>query len=84
MSDLAREARNCFEMISFICALVFGVPLMLVAVKIANELYSGPEGPLPYGHHFVHSDAMYAAILIGLIVIPTLASYVYYRRHARD
>ncbi len=84
VSDRAREARQCFEMISFVCALAFGMPLALVLIKIASELFSGPSGALPYSRLAIPTDVWYAAILGALILVPTLASYVYYRRHAAE
>lgn len=84
MSDRAREARQCFEMVSFASGLAFGIPLVLVLIKLAGEMFGGPSGPLPSSKAAIPTDTWYAVILGALILIPTLVSYVYYRRHAKE
>jgi|GEM_PF-4139472 len=69
-------------MISFVCAFAFGMPLAVILIKIASELFSGPSGALPYSRLAIPTDVWYAAILGALILIHTLASHVYYRGHA--
>ena len=80
MSDNAQEARHLFRLVSFVCSIVFGVPLALVSIKIAMDVSSGPLGSVRY----FYADALYAAILSALIVVPMLASYIYYRRLAAE
>jgi len=83
MSDDAQEARHLFRLVSFLCSLVFGVPLAVILVKMTSELFGSPAGVMSY-ESALKADATYVAILSGLLLIPTLASYVYYRRLAHE
>jgi hypothetical protein len=79
MSDNAQEARHLFRLVSFVCSLVFGIPLAVILLKMAGELFGGPVAAASYQHLAVRSDAIYATILTGLLMVPMLASYLYYR-----
>ena len=82
MSDDAQEARHLFRLVAFFCSLVFGVPLAVIVVKLTTELFGNPAGPMFYDKVAVGHDAIYLAILSALILLPMLASYIYYRRVA--
>lgn len=81
MSDDAQEARHLFRLVS-VCSLVFGIPLAVIVVKLTSELFGKPAGAMFYDKVAVSADAIYVDILSGLLLLPMLASYLYYRRVA--
>jgi hypothetical protein len=80
MSDDAQEARHLFEVVSLLCLLVFGIPMALLSLRMADGLLSTHIAAVGYKDLHLMKDVIYASILAVLATIPILGSYIWYRK----
>jgi hypothetical protein len=82
MSEAAQNAWHTFESVGVMCAFFFGIPLALVLLRIFSGLFGSPLTAPSYIDMELSTDLAYAVILAGLTFIPTLATYVQFKRQA--
>jgi len=82
MSDDAQEAKHLFEVVTLLCWIAFGIPLALVLLDITGGLLGSPIHAAAFKQLALFRDLGYAAILSALAIIPTLGSYIWYKRLA--
>ncbi len=80
MSEAAQNAWHTFEAVGVMCSFFFGIPLALVLLRILSGLFGSPLAATAYADMELSTDLAYAVILAALTFIPTLATYVRFKR----
>ena len=77
--DDAHEAKQLFDVVGFLCAIFFGIPLGLVLLRMVSGL-SDSIGRTAYMEMGLQTDIIFGVILAACTFVPMVYTYMRYRR----
>jgi hypothetical protein len=77
--DEVHEARQLFDVVGLLCAIFFGIPLGLVALRMVSGL-TDSIGRTAYMEMGFQRDVIFGLILAVCTFVPMLYTYIRYRR----
>jgi hypothetical protein len=77
--DDAQDAKQLFDIVSILCLFFFGIPLVIVGLRIIGNL-ADPILAESYKQLSLQTDIVYSVILAALTFLPMLYTYVRYER----
>jgi hypothetical protein len=80
--DNVQDAKKLFDIVSILCTFFFGIPLVIVLLRIMTSL-SDPAGRTMYLDTGFQGEIIYALILTALAAIPMILAYVRYRSRVK-
>lgn len=77
--DDVHEAKQLFNVVSILCSIFFGIPFVLVLLRMVSYL-SNPIGRASYVQLGLQRDIVFGLILAVCTFIPMVYTYIRYER----
>ncbi|MGB6065403.1 MAG: hypothetical protein WBG50_11375 [Desulfomonilaceae bacterium] len=77
--DDVHEAKQLFNVVSILCSIFFGIPFILVLLRMVSYL-SNPIGRASYEQLGLQRDIVFGLILAASTFIPMVYTYLRYER----